>query len=57
MGTLCQGKGRGLDSQEGRGGRPDLYLDTLMAQQLYTRPSIESTTPVKPEHGLRPNGQ
>ena len=54
MGTLCPGKGRGLDSQQGPGGRPDLYLDTLIAQQLYACPSIETTTPVKPEHGLGP---
>ena len=32
---------------------PDLYLDTLMAQQLYTHTSVVPTAPVSPEQGRR----
>ncbi len=57
MCTLGTGKGRRLDGQAGRGGRLDLYLDTLMAQQLDARASVGPTTPVSPSDRLRTNDQ
>src|SRR2546425_370186 len=55
MGTLCPGKGRRFDCHEGRGGRIDFYLDTLMTHQPHARPSVEPTAPVTPEYRLRPD--
>src|SRR5260370_1674565 len=54
MGTLCPGKGRRFDCHEGRGGRIDFYLDTLMTHQPPAHPSVEPTAPVTPEYRLRP---
>ena len=55
MGTLCAGKGCRLDSQARRSGRPDLDLDALIAQELDTGASVDSTTPVLPEERRIPN--
>jgi hypothetical protein len=55
MGTLRAGKARRFDSQIDGGGRPNLYLDALMAQKLDARPSVDPTTPVLPEKRLRTN--
>ena len=57
MGTLCAGKGCRLDSQARRSGRPDLDLDALIAQELDTGASVDSTTPVLPEERRIPNDQ
>jgi hypothetical protein len=51
--TLGTGKRRGFDSQAGRGGRADLYLNALMAQELDARTPVEPTAPVVPEQGSR----
>ena len=53
MGTLGAGKGHRFGSQTGGDGRPDLYLDALMAQELDARPSVGPTAPVAPEEGGR----
>ena len=55
MGTLCAGKGCRLDSQARRSGRPDLDLDALIAQELDTGASVDSTTPVLPEERRIPD--
>ncbi len=55
MGTLCAGKGCRLDSQARRSGRPDLDLNALIAQELDTGASVDSTTPVLPEERRIPN--
>ena len=55
MGTLGAGKGHRFGSQTGGDGRPDLYLDALMAQELDARPSVGPTTPVTPEERIRAN--
>ena len=55
MGTLCAGKGCRLDSQARRSGRPELDLDALIAQELDTGASVDSTTPVLPEERRIPN--
>jgi len=46
MGTLGTGKGHRHDGEAGGGGGIDLYHDTLLAQQLYARPSVGPTAPV-----------
>ncbi len=53
MCPLSTGKGRRLNDGEGRSGSPDLYFDTLLAQQLNTRPPVGPATPVTPLDGLR----
>jgi hypothetical protein len=57
MGTLCAGKGCRLDGQACRSGRPDLDLDALIAQELDTGASVDSTTPVTPEKWRIPHSQ
>ena len=57
MGTLCSGKGRRLESQAGRSGRPDLDLDALIAQELDAGSSVAPTTPVTPEKWRIPDSQ
>ena len=53
MGTLGTGKGHGFASRASGGGRPDLHLDALLAQELYARTSVVPTAPVTPEQGCR----
>ena len=57
MGTLCSGKGCRLDGRACRSGRPDLDLDALIAQELDTGVSVDSTTPVTPEKWRIPHSQ
>src|SRR5258708_61165 len=57
MCPLGTGKGRRLDGQASGGGRSDLYLDALMAQQLHARTSVVPTAPVTPEHRFRPDDE
>jgi hypothetical protein len=54
MGALCPGQEfRRLDDHEGCGGRLDFYLNALMAYQLDACTSVEPTTPIAPEDGIR----
>ena len=55
MGPRCAGKGCRLDSQARRSERSDLDLDALIAQELDTGASVDSTTPVLPEERRIPN--
>ena len=57
MSTLRTAKGYKFDSQAGGDGRPDLYLDALMAQELDACPSVGPTAPVAPEQGRRTNDE
>jgi hypothetical protein len=57
MGTLCAGKGCGLDGRVRRSGRPDLDLDALITQELDTGTSVDPTTPVTPQQWRLPHNQ
>jgi hypothetical protein len=53
MGTLCPGKGCVGDHSAGGDEWPNLYLNTLRAQQLDAGSSVEPTAPVTPEQRSR----